>query len=59
MAYKIDKNKCVGCHACAGVCPAEAIKIDTDGKCFINKEKCMSCGTCASVCPMSAVEPDL
>ena len=59
MAYKIDKNKCMGCHTCAGACPAMAIKIDSDGKCVIDKNKCMGCGTCAAICPAAAVEPDL
>ena len=28
MARKVDEAKCVGCGACAGVCPAEAIAVD-------------------------------
>jgi len=59
MAYKIDQNKCIGCHSCMGVCPAMAISESENGKCMIDKTKCMGCGTCASVCPMSAIEPDL
>ncbi len=59
MAYKIDKNKCIGCKTCVGVCPAMAIKATVDGKCSIDKDKCMGCGTCAAVCPMSAIDPDL
>ena len=59
MALKINKDKCVGCKTCMGVCPAMAISLDADGKCFIDKNKCMGCGTCAAVCPMSAIEPDL
>jgi len=59
MAYKIDENKCIGCHSCMGVCPAMAIKEQQNGKCAIDKTKCMGCGTCASICPMSAIEPDL
>ncbi len=59
MAYKIDANKCVGCKTCMGVCPANAISVDNNGKCFIDKNKCMGCGTCATICPMSAINPDL
>ena len=59
MAYKIDSNKCIGCHTCMGVCPAMAIIDGGDGKCKIDKTKCMGCGTCAAVCPVNAIEPDL
>ena len=58
MAYKIDENKCIGCHSCMGVCPAMAIIDAPNGKCQIDKTKCMGCGTCAAVCPMSAIAPD-
>ena len=59
MAYKINKDQCIGCHTCMGVCPAMAISDAGDGKCQIDKNKCMSCGTCAAVCPANAIEPDL
>ena len=51
----IDQNKCIGCHACQGVCPAQAINIKPDGKCEIDTSKCLSCMTCASICPMGAI----
>ena len=59
MAYKINTDMCIGCHACMGVCPAMAISDNGMGKCVIDKKKCMGCGTCAGVCPAGAVEPDL
>jgi len=58
MVYKIDPNKCIGCHTCMGMCPAMAISTSPDGKCVIDPTKCMGCGTCASVCPMAAIVPD-
>ena len=57
MAYKIDKEKCLGCGACASECPVEAISED-DGKYVIDPEKCLECGACAGVCPVEAPEQE-
>ena len=54
MPYQIEKNKCVSCGACAGVCPVAAIAA-ADGKYQIDPSKCINCGTCISLCPMSAI----
>ncbi len=54
MAYKIDKDKCIGCGACAAECPVEAISSDSDGKYEIDPEKCIECGACAGTCPVEA-----
>lgn len=51
---KVDKNLCVGCSACCGVCPAGAISL-VGGKSEIDQTKCVNCGTCISMCPMSAI----
>lgn len=39
---KIDKEKCLGCGACAAQCPVQAIK-EKDGKYEIG-EDCVECG---------------
>lgn len=53
MARKVDEAKCVGCGACAGVCPAEAITVDGVAK--IDAAKCVDCGACEGVCPAEAI----
>lgn len=55
MVY--DK-KCIGCGACATVCPAYCISI-SDNKKYrildINVANCIYCGLCGEVCPEKAI----
>ncbi|MCF8079021.1 MAG: SLBB domain-containing protein [Desulfobacterales bacterium] len=51
-AYFIDLGKCaVGCEACVGVCPTEAIFTTSNRKKGIDLEKCVKCGECMVACP--------
>jgi ferredoxin len=52
MAYIIS-DECIGCGACAAVCPTEAISESGD-KYVIDKEKCIECGACEGECPVGA-----
>jgi formate hydrogenlyase subunit 6/NADH:ubiquinone oxidoreductase subunit I len=56
---QVDQTKCVGCGACAHVCPADAIEIVGNGAerrvRFMHKD-CIFCGSCQDVCPSEAVE---
>lgn len=53
----LDKCKCVGCGACATVCPKECISLgeDIDGfyKYIYDNESCIDCGLCKNVCPIN------
>ena len=51
---KVDSEKCLGCGACASMCPVNAITMK-GGKAQINNKKCIKCGTCAQICPVGAI----
>ena len=49
------RTTCMGCEACANICPNSCIEMKTDSEGFrypiIDKSKCSGCGQCDSVCP--------
>ena len=55
LRYTIDKSKCVGCTACARVCPVHAIAGERKQPHTINSETCIKCGQCYEVCKFHAV----
>ncbi len=55
MAVIIDKDACIGCGACTGVCPVGALELDGDGKSECKADTCISCLTCVGTCPVSAI----
>ena len=54
----IYDKKCIGCGACATVCPASCISISDNKKyriLIINVANCIYCGLCGEVCPEKAI----
>lgn len=47
-------HNCIGCGACAGVCPAGAQRME-EGRHRFLREYCRACGACADVCPQNAL----
>ena len=55
LTYHINTEKCVGCTACAKLCPVDAIRGKPGKPHEIVHEKCINCGTCMVTCKFDAV----
>lgn len=51
----VDKNVCIGCGACVGVCPTGAITM-VGGVAQINYDVCIGCKMCENLCPVGAIK---
>jgi ferredoxin len=55
---RLDAACCVGCHACARVCPEAAIQFDAAAPAYrLQHRACTGCGLCQDVCEHHAVTP--
>ena len=52
---KVDQDVCVGCGACVGSCPVNAISFDDNQKAVIDQNICVHCGSCVGACPVNAI----
>ncbi len=58
MAVKVEKDLCIGCGACTGVCPVNALTLDDEGKSECNADLCIDCHACVGSCPVEAIEAE-
>ena len=56
MSYHILPEKCVGCTACAKVCPVSCISGEVKKVHQIDQSRCIKCGACFQTCKFSAIE---
>ena len=41
MPVTVDKDTCIGCGACVGVCPVAALALDENGKSGCDEDTCI------------------
>ncbi len=51
----LDMGACVGCGACADVCPHAVFAVSGGKAEIVGRERCMECGACALNCPVKAL----
>jgi Fe-S-cluster-containing hydrogenase component 2 len=54
--HRIVSEACIGCIACAKVCPTKAIRVRDDLAGVIS-ELCIDCGACVRTCQYNAAQP--
>lgn len=52
----INVEKCTGCGACIGICPMEAIQMNSSDKAEVELARCIGCGLCLMTCSFDAVK---
>ena len=51
---KINRERCMYCGGCVGVCPTNALTLNETM--LVVSEACNDCGICIKFCPVGALE---
>lgn len=52
---RLDVDACIGCGACALVCPHRVFALEGNKARIADRNGCMECGACALNCPADAI----
>jgi ferredoxin len=56
----IDEEACVHCGLCTGVCPTEALTLDSESwRLLFTRSRCIVCEQCIPTCPVQAIATNL
>jgi adenylylsulfate reductase subunit B len=55
MSIEISAESCIGCGACAGVCPGGLIALAGGMAAIPSPERCWGCASCVKECPVQAI----
>jgi len=56
----IDRDSCVDCGLCTGVCPTEALTLDPQTyRLTFTRSRCIVCEQCIPTCPVEAISINL
>ncbi len=56
FSFHILPEKCVGCTACARICPAHCIEGELKNVHVIDQSRCIKCSACFNTCKFNAIE---
>lgn len=55
----VDEKICVDCGLCTGVCPTQALVLNSDFRLEFKRSRCIVCEQCIPTCPVSAITTNL